>query len=231
MPHPNPDNREEAPVTLNHQEALPFPLTLSIQSVRETGAISAARVPKIIKELKAYTIQTANDWVQKNVRKSKDSIVQNQKFTNYQRDIVDVFDKIKTQITSGFDACCTNVPTAIDNTHANALGRWWHGEVIRFDHTQYFAKPASRPMGHSLWYQTSQAATLLHELSHMAASTEDLNWTWVPGTAPGNPTNIAFTRNYKPSLAATDAFFLETLQEHTATNVDESWILPYLYEK
>ena len=86
-------------------------------------------------------------------------------------------------------------------------------------------------MGTAMWFGASQANKLLHELSHLAASTDDLNWSWLPGPLPGNPTNIAFTDKFMPTLAADDAWFVQTLQEHTVASVNESWILPYLYEK
>lgn len=194
----------------------------------------AARVPHIIAELKAYGIGTAQEWVTEKKRKATQLAVQNQKFTNYRRKIMIVFDEIQRQITSGYDVCCTDLPTAVASTPDNVLGTLWYGSVIWFDHNSYFGQRASLPVGATTWFTPTQTGTLLHELSHMAAGTGDANWSWLPGapaSLPGNPTNIPFSEQFMPTLAAKDAYFVQVFQEHTAREVNETWILPYLYER
>jgi hypothetical protein len=145
------------------------------------------------------------------------------------------FTQIERRITTGFHACCTDLPSEVAFTPAIRIPTLWGfvkipGSTIKFDHATYFRFMDPTGTG---WLPLYQDRTLLHELSHMAVMTDDSFWSWIPGgkARPGNPSNVAYAPDFKPTSAANDAWFVQVLQGHSASEVNETWILPYLYEK
>ena len=193
-----------------------------------------------------YTNVEAFTWAVNNHR-NLDPFAWNRdmEFTKYRRDLLANLGKIQAGQTSGYNVCFRSFGPGKPNyaavwNYGIGMSSW---VKINTDNGYFFQLPASLPMGTGIVRGGgSQASTLLHELSHMFAHTKDLDFfNWLPtasgaATEPGvagagNPTNVPFTKNFSPTDAARDAYFVELFQDNSASSVNLQWINPYLYEK
>jgi len=167
-------------------------------------------------------------------------------FLSYREDLLSDLLVIQRGQAAGYNACVKRFfdkDILASVKHFMVLGKsFGHSNWVKFnsDPGSYFQLPPSLPMGTGLVRDKgSQAGTLLHELSHMFASAQDLDFDWLPAASgaaadpgvagAGNPTHVPFSSDFPPTIAAHDSYFIELFQDNRASDINQQWIVPYLY--
>ncbi|MGO9108944.1 MAG: Calx-beta domain-containing protein [Thermoguttaceae bacterium] len=202
-----------------------------IDALTKADEAVTKRLPAIIAEMEAYTSAVADAWATANQRSAVIAGAEI-KMRNYQTNMLSVLKKIQARLTAGYFACVTHLAKDIaQTTYWPLLVTNWYTNIIDFDKDRYFELEPSLPMGNGTGFKKSQANVLLHELSHMAADTNDDNLNYIPAPRlPGNPTNVKDPK-FNPSNAADDASFIQKFQENSVASVTQQWITPFVYVK